>query len=359
MKFIFLCGGSGTRLWPISRSQNPKQLHSFISSNTLLQDTVLRVKGKYENSKYIFVTNHSLYKQVLLNLIDIGLNENEFKILIEPEGKNSAPAILMGTLMLENDNDWIVVMSCDHKWDDDAFNSCIHPSNLSSYENKIITIGIQPSIPHTGYGYIKKKNINDIDEFKEKPNLEQAKEYLLSGQYLWNSGTFIFKYNTLIDAFSQYKPDMLNTAYINIDNIEYLSNNFALFNKDNFSQFENISFDYAIMENIHNGTVLAYNSIWSDIGSFDAIYDILEKDLNQNVIKQEIHSNGSILTHNTTSSYILNKTDQLISTVGIHNLVVVNTNDCLLIMNKDNCQDIKKIIEKIQNSNINKDILHF
>jgi mannose-1-phosphate guanylyltransferase/mannose-6-phosphate isomerase len=357
MIFIILCGGSGTRLWPTSRSTNPKQLHSFVSSNTLLEDTILRVQKmnemNQEPSFFYFVTNVSIVPQIQEQIYKMNLPPNSYHIVIEPIGRNSAPAILMSTLlsiqhMNENQKEpFVVVMSSDHMWDDRLFCEYIQNKNIEKYKNHILTLGIQPTSPHTGYGYIKKKQDewNSIEEFKEKPVLEVAKEYVKSGDYLWNSGTFIYKPSTLIQVFRDYATDMLLTGYDNLLHIQSIQSHIHLLSKFHFEKFENIAFDVAIMEKITNGAVLPFTGFWSDIGSWDSIYDILPKDSNENVMKGD-----SIMTYQTHSSYLRNDTNKLVAVVGLENIVVVQTDDALLIMNKDKCQDIKKIIEKLPKS---------
>lgn len=353
MIFIILCGGSGTRLWPISRSKNPKQLHPLISDYSLLQETILRVKSMEEKNKeksfYYFVTNESILTEVQKNIDDIGLTHDLYKIIVEPYGRNSGPAILISTIIsdeLKKKDTFTVVMSSDHKWNDEEFCKIIQKENLQPFENQIITLGIKPSSPHTGYGYIKRKKddpLFTIEEFKEKPNLETAQKYIESGNYLWNSGTFIYKNSVLYDAFQKYASEWFEIADTNIQHILKESNIYKI-HPDYFHVFPNISIDYCIMEKITNGTVLSYQSEWSDIGSYDAIYDILEKDSNQNVLKGE-----RIVQYQTKNSYIHNHEDgHVIATVGLENIVIVHRKDVTLIMDKNKCQDIKKVIEAME-----------
>jgi mannose-1-phosphate guanylyltransferase len=348
MIFVILCGGSGTRLWPLSRSDNPKQLHPLVSEKTLLQDTIHRVHEivNQEDSFFYFVTNLRILSEVEKNIEEMNLSKDKYNILVEPISRNSSPAILMPLLFSihqNHQNQFMTVMSSDHAWDDHAFCKMLQKDQLETFSESIITLGIKPLSPHTGYGYIKRKeNSYEIEEFKEKPNLEMAKKYVETGQYLWNSGTFIFKPNTLFSCFQTYQPEMLQIANLVYKTHFKVNDQIIIFSENEFSQFPNIAFDIAIMEKIQNGIVLPYLSTWSDIGSFDAVYELAIKNSNQNVIK-----GNQILTYQTKDSFIQNKTNQFIALVGIENIVVVNTEDALLIMNKNQCQDIKKIIEQL------------
>jgi mannose-1-phosphate guanylyltransferase len=336
----------------LSRSDHPKQLHALVSDKTLLQDTVMRVQeitNQEKDSFFYFVTSIRILSEVERNIDEMGLSKDQYKILVEPVSRNSSPAILMPLLFTiqqldkKYQNEFITVMSSDHAWNDHAFCQLLQKENIESYSDSIITIGIQPTFPHTGYGYIKRKENNfEIEEFKEKPNLELAKKYVESGQYLWNSGTFIFKPNTLLLSFQTHQPQMIQIANQVYQSKLFVNDQITIFSEKEFSLFPNIAFDIAIMEKIQNGIVLPYLSTWSDIGSFDAVYDLATKNHHQNVMK-----GNQIVSHQTKNSYIHNKTDQLIALVGIENIVVVNTQDSLLIMNKDQCQDIKKIIEQL------------
>ena len=352
MIFVILCGGSGTRLWPLSRSENPKQLHSLVTERTLLQDTVMRVKeiAEKEDSFYYFVTSLKIVGEIESQVESMGISKDRYRILVEPVSRNSCPAILMATIFMTYElpssfqDQFITVMSSDHAWDDSAFCQIISKEKIDVFRESIITIGIQPSFPHTGYGYIQRREGSEyeIREFREKPNLEMAKKYVEEG-YLWNSGTFIYRAETLLCAFRHLHPEMLLIGMDVYSNQLQVTDQMVIFQEKEFAKFPNIAFDVAIMEKIDNGIVLSYKSSWSDIGSFDAVYDLGEKDGDQNVIKGE-----KVIIYDTQGSYIRQEVkERVVAVVGMENVVVVDTKDALIVMSKDRCQDIKKIIEKL------------
>ena len=362
MDIIILCGGSGSRLWPKSREMEPKQLLKLTNEYTLLQNTIIRVNKllnrflykNHNNNNNIIIICNKKYMHIVDNQINQLKLDHMIKIIKEPIGRDSAPAICISVLISNNNNISIVVPS-DHIFDDDEFINCCMKS--SDYiENSIITFGIKPTRIETGFGYIKIDRVENInnscyntEKFIEKPNYENAKKYFESDSYLWNAGIFIFRNNNIIKCFEKYASDIIVNCRQSIESIN-ITNSIIDIPYDLFSKCKSISMDYAIMELLCNenpesfdikGITIPYTSYWNDIGSFSALHDILDKDNNMNVIK------GDIITYNSSNCYV-ESLDKLTTLVGINNVIVVNTNDALLICNKDSTQDIKKIVEELK-----------
>ena len=368
MNIIILCGGSGSRLWPKSREMEPKQLLKLTNDYTLLQNTIIRVNkllnkfAQENNNNTIYIICNKKYTDIINYQISLLELTTTIKLINEPIGRDSAPAICISVLINNmNDNISIVVPS-DHVFDDDEFINCCMKASYCTL-NSIITFGIKPSRIETGFGYIKINNSDNsmyynTEKFIEKPNYDIAKIYFESDNYLWNSGIFIFKNINMIKCFEKYANDILIVCQRSILSID-LTQSIINIPYEKFSKVRSISIDYAIMEllcnesndsNFMKGITIPYNSYWNDIGSFSALHEILEKDNNMNVIK------GDVIIYNSSNCYV-ESIDTLTTMVGINNMIVVNTNDALLICNKDNTQDIKKIVEELKKNNRN-EVLH-
>ena len=350
MNFVILCGGSGSRLWPKSKDKMPKQFLKLTNDFTMFQNTILRVNkiiNKLSLSKFkIFVIcnkdhNFIIDEQFLELSLDYKIN-----IISEPKGRDSGPAICISSLLGDLEDNTLI-MPCDHIFDDDEFINCTIKSFLY-LENSIITFGIKPLKPEIGYGYIKIDQLFNTQEFVEKPNLNLAKEYYKSGNYLWNAGIFIFKNKNMIKCFENYASDILEVCKKTINNLNLDKKDLLL--SEEFLNARAISIDFCIMEkivndsNICNAITIPYNSYWNDIGSFNALYNEVSKDQENNYIK------GDIMTLNTNNSYI--ETDsKFTSVIGVENLIIVNKDDSLLICNKEHCQDVKKVVNFLKDNN--------
>lgn len=377
MNFIILCGGSGSRLWPVSREKLPKQFLRLTNEYTMLQNTILRIIELNNKLKELYLASSS-FSTDINNIDNIKLNKifvicnidhshivekqcNEMdldisiKIITEPKGRDSAPAICISSLLGDlNDNTFII--PCDHIFDNEEFIKCSIES-LKFIENSIITFGIKPTKPETGYGYIQIGVNNKTERFIEKPNLELAEKYFKSGDFLWNAGIFIFKNKNMIDCFLKYSIDILTNCTETLKNTDFTKEIINL-SSNPFVNCKSISIDYAIMEHIvfnNDGLLSAitipYNSFWNDIGSYSALYNELDKDENNNVIR------GNIFTMDTTNSYIETE-DNFTSVIGMNNLIVVNTRDALLICDNNKTQDVKKVVEHLKKNNMEEAFFH-
>lgn len=360
MNFVILCGGSGSRLWPKSREKTPKQFLKLNNQHTMLQNTILRIINlieflpKKNNSKIIVICNKDHYFIVEKQFEELEI-DIEFFIVTEPKGRDSAPAICIASLLGDGDENTFI-MPCDHIFDNSEF--IISTLKAINYlDNSIVTFGIKPDKPETGYGYIKIGSNNITEKFVEKPNTEVALEYISSGNYSWNAGIFIFKNKNMIESFIKYAPDIFYNCKETIENtFENLDLKKRLINlsPDPFTTCRAISVDYAIMEKLIddkdndkniNGITILYDGHWNDIGSYLALYNEMDKNTDNNVLIGD-----NLYTLNTKNSYIESK-DSFCAVIGVNNLTVVNTKDSLLICNNDNCQDVKKVVEYLKANN--------
>lgn len=358
VNFVVLCGGSGSRLWPKSREKLPKQFLSLTNDFTMFQNTVQRISfvdSKITSkNKLIIICNKDHIHLVELQLAGISLSM-EHKIISEPFGRDSAPAICIAALQGLT-TDYTFVLPCDHEMDNEEFSKCCLKS-FDYLENSIVTFGIEPTTPETGYGYIQTNDKHETLQFIEKPNLETAKKYLEQGGFLWNAGIFAFKNGNMIDCFEKYAPDILKNCTLTIKNTVF-TNNSTVLSTPFFSNCRSISIDYAIMEKLCSDSdstlhtyTFPYNSFWNDIGSYYALYQELNKDENNNALK------GNIFTLDTKNCYI-ESGDKMVATIGIQDLIIVNTDDALLICNNQKTQDVKKIVEFLKKEKREEYLLH-
>ncbi|MDA8869449.1 mannose-1-phosphate guanylyltransferase/mannose-6-phosphate isomerase [Methylophilaceae bacterium] len=353
---VILCGGSGTRLWPLSRKDHPKQYLSFVGDKTMLQETILRLRGLDNITDPIIVCNsdHRFLVAEQCQQIDI----TNVTILLEPVAKNTAPAIVAAALqsLKKTDNASLLILSADHVIQDvDALYKAINIANQQVLKNKLTTFGILPTCANTEYGYIKlnQESINGVykvDKFIEKPNFKKAKKYLEHGDYLWNSGMFMFKAKVLISELTIHAPEMVISVSKAINNAE-LDLDFIRLSKNDFELSPSDSIDYALMEKSKNVFVVPLDAKWNDIGSWPALYDAGIKDRNCNVIK------GDVLAQDTTNSYI-NANHHMVATIGIDNLIVVDTHDATFIATKEKAREVNSIVEYLKSKGRNEGIMH-
>jgi mannose-1-phosphate guanylyltransferase/mannose-6-phosphate isomerase len=358
--FVVLCGGSGSRLWPLSRQKLPKQLLKITNEYTMLQNTLLRIYNlKINESKFDDIQIFIICNKEHSYIVDFQVKEINlpFKIFIlnEPIGRDSAPAVCISTLITSSE-DYTYIIPSDHIFDNKEFNKCCVKS-LDYIDNSIITFGINPTSPETGYGYIHINSNNETIKFVEKPKIELARKFFDEKTYLWNAGIFCFKNFNMIECFKKYAPDILEKCSNTIKNTVIKSDIINLSETD-FINCRAISIDYAIMEPLCNDTnininkiTIKYDSYWNDIGSFSALFDELKKNNDNNVL------DGDIITLDTNDCYIKSE-KELIATIGVKDLVIVNTADAMLVCNKNNTQDIKILVEYLKNNNRDEHILH-
>ena len=343
---IILSGGSGKRLWPLSRQEYPKQYLALAGDYTMIQETILRLSGLADQVDPIIVCNVEHRFLVAQQCQQIGIKNPT--ILLEPVGRNTAPAIAAAALqsLKDYENSTLLVLSADHVIQDiDAFHEVINIAKTQAQGGKLITFGVVPKNANTSYGYIKasKENINGVykvESFVEKPNLETAEKYLEQGNYLWNSGMFMFKANILIDELTLYSPDTIKFITEAVNNARQ-DLDYIRLDKEAFESSPSNSIDYALMEKSNKVVVVPLDAGWSDVGSWSTLYDVGEKDGGGNVLK------GDVIIKDTTNTYIYaNK--HMIATIGVDDLVVIDTPDVTFIATKSKAGEVNSIVKSLQ-----------
>ena len=345
---VILSGGSGTRLWPLSRKEHPKQYLPLVGDNTMLQDTILRLNGLDSLTDPIIVCNadHRFLVAEQCQQIDI----KNPTLLLEPVGRNTAPAIAAAALQSLKylDGSMLLVLSADHVIQDvEAVHKAIDIASQQAQSRKLITFGIVPTDTNTGYGYIKSAEESSngaykVEEFVEKPDLKTAQIYLELGNYLWNSGMFMFQAQTFIDELTTYAPNII-TSVNNAVNNAIQDLDFIRLEMQAFESSPSDSIDYALMEKSDNVIVVPLDAGWNDIGAWPALYDIGTKDSQGNVII------GDVITQGTTNTYI-NADHHMVAAIGVDNLIIIDTPDATFIANQDKAQEVKNIVESLQAS---------
>lgn len=347
---IILAGGSGSRLWPLSRELYPKQLLNLNSDKSLLQSTFERLNNFMPAENIVSITNVKHTGNVKLQLENISKN---ISVLSEPLSKNTAPAIALATKFIqEKDKDAIIlVVPSDHLIENvKSFADTVKKGEKLAKEGYIVTFGIEPSYPETGYGYINVVNEPILDGFKvkefvEKPDSETAQKYIDAKTYYWNSGIFMFKASTMIEEIKKLSPQIYDVMgefdFSTSDKIEY----------NLFEKMPSISIDYAIMEKSDKIALIKLESDWNDLGSWQSIYDVSKKDENNNVMI------GHVLDENSKNSFVYSSS-KLVATIGLDDIVLVETEDAILACKKDNTQDVKKIFDTLKKQNDDTHLVH-
>ncbi|ETN92846.1 Mannose-1-phosphate guanylyltransferase 1 [Gammaproteobacteria bacterium MOLA455] len=342
IKAVIMAGGSGTRLWPLSRAAHPKQFLGLHSDDTMLQETLKRLDGlDIQSSVTICNEEHRFFVAEQLREIDrLG------SIILEPVGRNTGPAIALAALSSpEGEDPLLLVLAADHAIQDEAaFIKTVTNSIPLAESGKLVTFGIVVHEPHAGYGYIKKGKSQGpgfaVDVFVEKPSIEVAKEYLESGDYLWNSGMFLFKASRYLEELKKHRPDIYEACQLSMEGTSQ-DNDFLRVNELAFDACPSDSIDYAVMEKTEDAVVVPMDAGWSDIGSWSSLWDISQKDDNGNT------THGDVMLHEANNSYV--RTDgKLVAAIGVDDLVIVSTKDVLLVAQKDSVQNVKVITDKIK-----------
>lgn len=348
---VIMAGGSGTRFWPQSTEARPKQFLNIFGERTMLQDTVDRITPLVSADRVWVITNDKYVDLVQEQLPDVPANN----IVGEPVGKNTAPCVAAAaTLIQEKDPDGtMVVLPADHLiGKPETFLSILETAKTKAQEpGALVTIGIKPDHPETGYGYIefdedtsedvKGHQVKTVDQFREKPDLETAKEFIESGNFLWNSGMFIWKASTILEKFQRHLPTIF-------DEVEKLKSSVGTDNqKEAVDEFyygcTSISIDYGIMEQADSVYVVPGSFEWNDVGSWRAVYDLRSKDEDGNVIQTNTSA-----TADAKDNLIQSESGKMIALVGVENLAVVETDNAILVCDLDNSQGVKKVVNKLR-----------
>lgn len=345
---VVLCGGSGTRLWPLSRTIHPKQLLPLFNDQTMLQNTLARVQNVSDEVNPIVICNQEYRFLVAEQLRELG--QKKVDIILEPEGRNTAPAVAVAALHLkkQNQDPILLVMPADHVIKDtEQLLQAVQEGVGLADQGMMVTFGINPNKPETGYGYILKgqpltnSSAYQAQRFVEKPSLEKAREYLASGNYCWNSGMFLFRASTFLAALAEHAPDILQACEQAVANMKTDLDFYRLNNEFLFARNESI--DYAVMEKANNIAVVPLTTEWSDVGSWDVLWQISPKDNDGNVLR------GQVVTEQVSNSY-LRAEKRLLAVTGVSDLVVVETSDSILVAHKDACQNIKTLVGTLKDT---------
>jgi len=343
---VLLSGGVGSRLWPLSRELNPKQFLPLTGEFSLLEQTLNRASSLPDMAAPIVVCNEEHRFLVAEQLRNVSLTGSA--IILEPVGRNTAPAIAVAALQaLKTDADAVLlVMPADHMIKDPAaFADAVAQGLLPAAEGKLVTFGIVPETPETGYGYIRRGDGGQdgcypIAEFVEKPALEVAQQYLAAGNYYWNSGMFLLGAQSYLDELKVLSPVMYNAAAAALAQASE-DMDFVRLDKGEFETCPSDSIDYAVMEKTHNGVVVPLSCGWSDVGSWSSLWEVDEKDPQGNVCK------GDVIAQDSSNSYI-HSSSRLVTTLGVDNVVVVETADAVLVADKSQVQNIKTIVNALK-----------
>ncbi len=341
-KFIvIMAGGVGTRFWPRSRKNLPKQLLNILGENTMIQDTVYRLDGFASPERIFIITN-----KVQKTLIEEQLPQiPAHNIIAEPVGRNTSACIALSAEVIHkiNKDAVLITLPADHLIrQKEKFVQCLNAAaDYADKSHGLVTFGINPTRPDTGYGYIKydkneaAKDIHKVISFVEKPDIATAKSYLQSGDFLWNSGMFVWRADSIIEEMNKYLPS-IPEALAKLG-YAWRSEDFTVLLNNIYPGLESISIDYGVMEKSDKVYLIRGNFDWSDVGSWETVYELTKKDENENA------KSGEVFTRNTSGSYIYSA-DKFTAVIGAKNMVIIDTKDALLVCSRDDVQDVKEVV---------------
>lgn len=343
---VIMAGGSGSRLWPASRQLNPKQFLPLASERSLLQETILRLDGISKQAPYVICNEqHRFLAAEQLRQLGV-LNA---RLLLEPEAKNTAPAVALAALsamaMAKGEAPVLLILAADHLIrDSGAFRIAVENALPLAQSGRLVTFGVVPTHAETGYGYIQGgeqlgENAYSVKRFVEKPARAQAEEYLEVGSYYWNSGMFMFQASAYLEELECFQPEMLEACRLALAEAEQ-DLDFVRIDQEAFARCPADSIDYAVMEKTERAAVVPLDAGWSDIGSWSALWEVGEQDVNSNVVK------GDVLLEDTSRS-LVHADHRLVAVLGVEDLVVVETKDAVLVAHKDKAQEVKKLVEHL------------
>ena len=348
---ILMAGGVGSRFWPVSTQAFPKQFHDMLGTGeTLIQKTFSRLANIIPQENIFILTNERYNSLVLEQLPQV----TQRQVVLEPAMRNTAPCILYASLKIQKENPEAVMLVApsDH-WieNETAFTNNVQEAfNFCTHNNALMTLGIQPTFPNTGYGYIEydmesealeDSSIKPVEQFREKPDYETAKQFIEQGNFLWNAGIFMWSVKTVLNAFKNNQPDLYTLFEQGMG--VYNTAKEKDFIDDNYAKSQNISVDYAIMETSENVYVLPATFDWNDLGTWGSLYDKLDKDSDQNAIV-----NAQVLTQDASGNMIRTPKNKTVVIDGIKDYIIVDKKEVLLIFPKAKEQDIKKILQKVK-----------
>jgi len=355
---IILAGGRGTRFWPLSREAWPKQMLHIVGKDTLLRQTIKRLDRFHPSVNIWIVTVKSLAEDIRFHLQPLGKDAERVRFIIEPFGKNTAPAIGLAALILNkiSPNSIMIVMPSDHSIKDiKQFQEKLRLAIEVAEQDYLVTFGIRPRRPETAYGYIQSghlfKNSNNeifhVEKFLEKPDLKTAETFVQQGNFYWNSGIFVWKTSKILKEIETYLPG-LHEGLKKIDELQNYENETI---NETYSSFENISIDYGVLEESQDVLVIPSDFGWSDLGSWSALDNILEKDERGNILR------GNLVDIGSENSTVI-ASDRVIATIGLKDMVVIDTPDATLVSSKEKVQEVRKVVEALKKNNREEHLVH-